>query len=116
MKRKELSGLKRHFVPLIALLLAGCGTVFPPRQVAPQECHFGDAEVLWSGHASLNQLGLESDVGATEQPVDIFITAEPNQGTQRRFCAVLPEGDQVVGRYTFEGDVPDDWEPPTPAP
>ena len=106
----------RHILLLVAVVLTGCVNVLLPRQVAPQECHFGDAEVLWAGHGSLDQLGLESDVGPPDRPVDIFITAEPHQGTERRFCAVLPEGDPVVGRYTFEGDVPNDWEPPAPNP
>ena len=100
----------------LALVLTGCANVLRAPRVAPRECHFGDAEVLWSGHASLEQLGLESDVGPTDRPVDIFITAEPHQGTERRFCAVLPDGDPVVGRFTFEGDLPDDWEPPNQTP
>ena len=98
---------------LTSLMLTACGLAHDASSIAPPECGFGDAEVEWSGTASLNQLGLRADAQFPHGRVgDVFVLVPPTGAPARLFCIVLIDGDPNGGDWTVSGQTPDGWMPP----
>ena len=100
--------MKRIGAVLMVAALCGCaiGTVTNGTGTAPEECGWGDTELVWSGTGTLEDLGLQADSEFPHREVGTaFIVAD---GFDLLFCFTLaPEVDGWV-----RGPVPAGWSPP----
>ena len=93
---------------VLLAVLVGCDTVSTGLGRAPQECGWGNTELVWTGTGSLDGLGLQADhefphhEGGT-----VYIVPETEGAAQLLFCFAHADENRWI-----RGPVPDGWTRP----